>query len=407
MSHSFSHIQPYPGDPILSLMHDFQNDQRAEKVSLGIGLYFDEKGQIPVLESVRQAQRTLNSQEQACTYLPIEGMAIYRQLAQELAFGSTHSSVTDQCIASIQTLGGSGALKVGADFIKQWFPQARIWLSDPSWENHAAIFSGSGLNINYYPYYSATSADNLRFNDMLECISQIPRGDVLLLHASCHNPTGVDLSISQWQELAALIVQRGLFVFFDMAYQGFGEGINEDAKAIRLLTETGRAHGIAVLLAHSFSKNFSLYGERVGALHVACPDEKTANNVLGQLKATVRRNYSSPPIRGAHIVQQVLSQPDLRAFWQQELIQMRQRIRMMRVLLHQAVKAHGLNNFDFLLRQHGMFSYTGLSANQVQQLREEYAVYLIASGRMCLSGLTEHNIAHVAEALAHVVEKRK
>jgi len=402
MSNPFSHIEPYPGDPILSLMHDFQKDARPKKVSLGIGLYFDEDGKIPVLESVRQATRELDAKEQACGYLPIDGLAHYRQLAQNLAFSEQHPCVQDKSIATIQTLGGSGALKVGADFIKHYFPNASIWLSDPSWENHAAIFSGSGLKLNYYPYYSANSADNLCFAETLHTISTIPQGDVILLHASCHNPTGTDWSRTQWEELIALINQRGLIVFFDMAYQGFGEGIEDDAWSVRALSQASRNYGTAVFLAHSFSKNFSLYGERVGALHVVCPNETTANNVLGQLKATVRRNYSSPPVRGASLVQHVLGQDNLRQLWNKELMQMRQRIRDMRMQLHRALQARNIHHFDFLLKQHGMFSYTGLSKEHVHHLREEYGVYLINSGRMCISGLAKNNISYVADALAAV-----
>jgi len=407
MSNPFAHIEPYPGDPILSLMHDFQNDTRPKKVSLGIGLYFDEDGQIPLLESVRQAMGQLDAKTQACGYLPMDGLAHYRQLAQNLAFGAQHPGVKDNSIATIQTLGGSGALKVGADFIKHYFPNASIWLSNPSWENHAAIFSGSGFKINYYPYYSANSADNLCFADTLQTIATIPQGDVILLHASCHNPTGTDWSRAQWEELISLINQRELIVFFDMAYQGFGEGIDEDAWSVRTLSQNGRNKGTAVFLAHSFSKNFSLYGERVGALHVVCPNEATANNVLGQLKATVRRNYSSPPVRGASLVQQVLGQDNLRQLWEEELALMRQRIRDMRIQLHQALQARKINGFDFLLKQHGMFSYTGLSSQQVQRLREEYGVYLVNSGRMCISGLAKNNINYVADALAAVVAPTK
>jgi len=402
MSNPFAHIEPYPGDPILSLMHDFQNDTRPQKVSLGIGLYFDENGRIPVLESVRQAMCELDKKEQACGYLPIDGLAHYRQLAQNLAFGEKHPCVQSNSIATVQTLGGSGALKVGADFIKYYFPHASIWLSNPSWENHAAIFSGSGLNINYYPYYSENSADNLCFSDTLQTIATIPQGDVILLHASCHNPTGTDWSQAQWKELITLINQRRLIVFFDMAYQGFGEGIDEDAWSVRTLADLSRNNETAIFLAHSFSKNFSLYGERVGALHVVCPNETTASNVLGQLKATVRRNYSSPPVRGASLVQQVLGQDNLYQLWNEELSLMRQRIRDMRVQLHQALKARNINGFDFLLKQHGMFSYTGLTALQVKRLREEYGVYLINSGRMCISGLSKNNIDYVADALAAV-----
>jgi len=396
----FAHVPPYPGDPILSLMEAFQQDARADKVSLSIGLYFDEQGRLPVLDCVRQAAQALSQNAVPCGYLPIEGIAPYRQLVQDLVFGADHEAVRAQRIATIQSLGGSGALKVGADFIKRYFPDAEIWLSDPTWENHLAIFEGAGLRTHSYPYYDAATG-GLRFDAMMDTLRGIPSGSVVLLHASCHNPTGVDLSREQWQQLIPVIVERGLIPFVDMAYQGFGDGLDEDAWSVRALAEAGAQ----AFVANSFSKNFSLYGERVGGLSVVCNDATTAANVLGQLKATVRRNYSSPPTQGARLVQQVLQSPELSAQWAGELAEMRGRIKDMRARLHHALHERfgERRDFGFLLTQRGMFSYTGITEPQVHRLREEHGVYLIRSGRMCMSGLSRANVQHVADAIAHVL----
>lgn len=396
----FAHVPPYPGDPILSLMEAFQQDTRAAKVSLSIGLYFDEQGRLPVLDCVRQATQTLSQNVTPCGYLPIEGIAPYRQLVQNLVFGTDHEAVRSQRIATIQSLGGSGALKVGADFIKHYFPDAEIWLSDPTWENHLAIFEGAGLRTHSYPYYDAATG-GLRFDAMLDTLRSIPSGSVVLLHASCHNPTGVDLSREQWQQLIPVIVERGLIPFVDMAYQGFGDGLDEDAWSVRALAEAGAQ----AFVANSFSKNFSLYGERAGGLSVVCNDAATAANVLGQLKATVRRNYSSPPTQGARLVQQVLQSPELSAQWAGELAEMRGRIKNMRAQLHHALHERfgERRDFGFLLTQRGMFSYTGITEPQVQCLREEHGVYLIRSGRMCMSGLSQANVQYVADAITHVL----
>ena len=396
----FAHVPPYPGDPILSLMEAFQQDSRADKVSLSIGLYFDEQGRLPVLNCVRQAAQTLAQNITPCGYLPIEGIAPYRQLVQNLVFGANHEAVRAQRIATLQTLGGSGALRVGADFIKHYFPDTEIWLSDPTWENHLAIFEGAGLRTHSYPYYDAATG-GLRFDAMLDTLRSIPPGSVVLLHASCHNPTGVDLSRAQWQQLIPVIVERGLIPFVDMAYQGFGDGLDEDAWSVRALAEAGAQ----AFVANSFSKNFSLYGERAGGLSVVCNDATTAANVLGQLKATVRRNYSSPPTQGARLVQQVLQSPELSAQWAQELTEMRSRIKNMRAQLHYALHERfgERRDFGFLLTQRGMFSYTGITEPQVNRLREEHGVYLIRSGRMCMSGLSQANVHYVADAIAHVL----
>jgi len=400
----FTHVPAYPGDPILSLMETFQRDARPEKVSLSIGLYFDEAGRLPVLDSVRQAAQFLAANVEPCGYLPMEGLALYRQLVQNLVFGAGHEAVRAGRIATVQTPGGSGALKVGADFIKRYFPQAEVWISDPTWDNHLAIFEGAGFRTHGYPYYDA-STGTLCFDRMLETIHGLPSGSVVLLHASCHNPTGLDLSRRQWGALIPVMVERGLIPFVDMAYQGFGDGLDEDAWAVRALVDAGAQ----AFVANSFSKNFSLYGERVGSLSVVCTDPATADNVLGQLKATVRRNYSSPPAQGARLVQHVLQSPELAASWDADLAGMRARIKDMRARLHQALHAHfgERRDFGFLLSQRGMFSYTGLTEAQVDGLREQHGVYLVKSGRMCMSGLSRDNVQYVADAIITILEGDK
>ena len=396
----FAHVPPYPGDPILSLMEDFQRDARAQKVSLSIGLYFDAQGRLPVLDSVRQAAQIVADRGAPSGYLPIEGLADYRQLVQNLVFGAERQAVLDKRIATLQTPGGSGALKVGADFVHHYFPQAEVWVSDPTWENHVAIFQGAGLRTHTYPYYDPATG-GLRFDAMLETLRGLPSGSVVLLHASCHNPTGVDLSRAQWQALIPVILERGLIPFIDMAYQGFGDGVDEDAWSVRALADAGAQ----MLVANSFSKNFSLYGERVGGLSVVCADARTATDVLGQLKATVRRNYSSPPAHGAQLVQQVLQSPELTASWTADLARMRERIKDMRSQLHAALAEHfgERRDFGFLLTQRGMFSYTGISAQEVDRLRDEHGVYLVRTGRMCMSGLSQANVQYVAQAMAKVL----
>lgn len=397
----FGHIPPYPGDPILSLMEAFSRDQRTDKVSLSIGVYFDNAGRLPMLDSVRQAETALLQQLGPRPYLPMEGLESFRTAVQHLLFGAASEVVTSGRAATLQTLGGSGGLKVGADFLRRYFPAAEIWVSDPTWDNHRAIFEGAGLQVHTYPYYDPATG-GLLFDQMLATLHTLPRQSIVLLHASCHNPTGVDLSHDQWRTLIPVLKERELIPFIDIAYQGFGDGLDEDAFALRALAEAG----MQFFVANSFSKNFSLYGERCGGLSVVCADRRDAETVLGQLKATVRRNYSTPPTHGARIVASILQDPKLFAQWVQETGAMRQRIRAMRESLHAALneKFDGRRNFDYLLTQRGMFSYTGLSAAQVDRLREEHAVYLVGSGRLCLSGLTTGNVGHVADAIAAVLE---
>ncbi len=396
----FEHVEPYPGDPILSLNEDFQKDPRPHKVNLSIGIYFDAAGRIPVLDSVKRAEAMLLEAGGPKPYLPIEGAANFRREVQSLLFGADHEAVRAGRIATIQSVGSSGGLKVGADFIARWFPGSEVWVSDPTWDNHRAMFEGAGLKVHTYPYYDAASG-GLKFDAMLAALRTLPPQSIVLLHACCHNPTGVDLSAAQWDALIPVLRERRLLPYLDLAYQGFGDGIEADAHAVRALASAG----VPGFVANSFSKSMSVYGERCGALSVVCPDAREAEHVLGQLKATVRRNYSSPPIHGGQIVASVLGVPALRARWEEELAAMRERILSMRRALH-GVLAEQLpgRDFGYFLSQRGMFSYTGLSAVQVDALRERHAVYLVRSGRMCVAGLNPGNVQAVASAMADVLQ---
>ncbi|MHC6225405.1 amino acid aminotransferase [Pseudomonas sp. X10] len=395
----FKHVDAYAGDPILSLMETFKADPRADKVNLSIGLYYDAAGVVPQLAAVGEAERRLaDKPHEASLYLPMEGLASYRQAIQALLFGAGHPAVSEGRVATVQTVGGSGALKVGADFLKRYFPQAEVWVSDPTWDNHRAIFEGAGFKVHTYPYFD-TASRGLDFTGMLATLQGLAANSIVLLHPCCHNPTGVDLDQGQWQQVVEVVKARNLIPFLDIAYQGFGEGLVEDAYAIR---EMARA-GVPCLVSNSFSKIFSLYGERVGGLSVVCDDTDTAQSVLGQLKATVRRNYSSPPNFGAQLVAGVLGDDGLNAQWVAEVEQMRQRILDMRQGLVDAL-AELLpgQDFQFFLRQRGMFSYTGFSVEQVRRLRDEFGVYLIDSGRVCMAGLRPDNLQQVAKAFAAV-----
>jgi aromatic-amino-acid transaminase len=395
----FSHIEPFAGDPILSLNEDFQKDPRPHKINLSIGIYFDDAGRIPVLESVQRAEAQVVAAGGAKPYLPIEGAANFRTAVQALLFGAEHEAVKGGRIATIQSVGSSGGLKVGADFLARWFPGSGVWVSDPTWDNHRSMFEGAGIAVQTYPYYDAQTG-GVRFADMLAALRTLPAKSIVLLHACCHNPTGVDLTRAQWDELIPLLEQRQLIAYLDLAYQGFGDGIAEDAYAVRALA----AAGLSFFVANSFSKSMSVYGERCGALSVVCPDAAQAALVLGQLKFTVRRNYSSPPIHGGQIVARVLTDPALRALWEGELAAMRERILAMRRTLHGVISAKVPGrNFDYFLTQRGMFSYTGLSAAQVDRLREEFAVYLVRSGRICVAGLNTGNVEATAVAMAAVM----
>ena len=396
----FQRVDAYAGDPILSLMERFKEDPRSDKVNLSIGLYYNEDGIIPQLQAVADAEARLNAQPHgASLYLPMEGLNSYRHAIAPLLFGADHPVLKQNRVASIQTLGGSGALKVGADFLKRYFPQSRVWVSDPTWENHIAIFEGAGFEVSTYPWFD-DETNGVRFEAFLAKLQTLPERDIVLLHPCCHNPTGADLSNAQWDEVVKVLKARNLIPFLDIAYQGFGAGMEDDAYAIRAIASAG----LPMLVSNSFSKIFSLYGERVGGLSIVCDDAETAGRVLGQLKATVRRNYSSPPNFGAQVVAAVLNDPALKASWLAEVEAMRTRILAMRQTLVDALKeAVPGKNFDYLLKQRGMFSYTGLSAAQVDRLREEFGVYLIASGRMCVAGLNSRNVQRVAQAFAAVM----
>ena len=395
----FEHVEPFAGDPILALVEVFNADPRPHKVNLSIGIYFDEQGRIPVLRSVQLAEARVVAAGGPKPYLPIEGAANYRAAVQRLLFGADHEVLRSQRVATIQSVGSSGGLKVGADFIKRWFPHSEVWVSDPTWDNHRSMFEGAGIKVHSYPYYDAQGG-GVRFAAMLDALERAPERSIVLLHACCHNPTGVDLSRAQWDELIPLLQQRGLIAYLDLAYQGFGDGIEQDAYAVRALA----AAGASFFIANSFSKSMSVYGERCGALSVVCADVQQADNVLGQLKFTVRRNYSSPPIHGGQIVAQVLADADLRPMWEAELAAMRERILAMRQTLHRVISAKVPGrDFGYFLTQRGMFSYTGLSAAQVDRLRDEYAVYLVRSGRICLAGLNDGNVERAAQAMAEVM----
>ena len=396
----FQKVDAYAGDPILSLMERFKEDPRSDKVNLSIGLFYDENGIVPQLKSVAEAEARLNAQPHgASLYLPMEGLNSYRHTVAPLLFGADHPVLQQKRVATIQTLGGSGALKVGADFLKRYFPDSGVWVSDPTWENHIAIFEGAGFKVGTYPWFDSET-NGVRYDALLETLNTLPARSIVLLHPCCHNPTGADLTNEQWDGVVEVLKARDLIPFLDIAYQGFGAGMEEDAYAIRAIADAG----LPALVSNSFSKIFSLYGERVGGLSIICEDNETALRVLGQLKATVRRNYSSPPNFGAQIVAAVLGDAELKAMWLAEVEGMRTRILDMRQALVNVLKEEMPNgNFDYLLKQRGMFSYTGLSAAQVDRLRDEFGVYLIASGRMCAAGLNSRNVQRVAKAFAAVM----
>lgn len=393
----FEKVEPYAGDPILSLVAEFINDNRENKTNLSIGYYYDENSVVPQLECVKTARDYIYHHNQdAQLYLPMSGLPSYCQAIGSLLFGEQHPAYKDKRIATIQTLGGSGALKVGADFLFRYFPHSQVWVSDPTWDNHIAIFSGAGFKVNQYPYFDEQTC-GIKFDAMLETLNQLPAKSIILLHPCCHNPTGADLTHAQWDKVIEVLKERDLIPFMDIAYQGFGESIDDDAYAIRKAADAG----LCGLISNSFSKTFSLYGERVGGLSVLCDNNNIANRVLGQLQATVRRNYSSPSAYGAHLVSYILNNPTLKSQWFKEVDAMKNRIVTMRTTLVDLLKTAMPNrNFDYLVKQRGMFSYTGFTKEQVTQLKDNFAVYLVGSGRMCVAGLNHHNIDRVAEAFA-------
>lgn len=398
----FEHVTPYPGDPILSLFQTFQKDPQPRKVNLSIGLYYDENGKIPVLSSVRTAAARVSAAGAPHTYLPMEGTAPFREAVQRLVFGEDCAAVRDRRVATIQTLGGSGALRLGAEFIKRYFPDSAIWLSDPTWDNHRVLFVGAGLDVHTYPYYDPAT-NGVRFDAMLATLDTLPARSVVLLQPCCHNPTGIDLTREQWQAVIARLTERRLIPFVDMAYQGFGDTFADDAWPIRALCDAG----LAFLVSNSFSKNFSLYGERCGGLSFVCAGEREAASVLSQMQAGVRRMYSSPPLHGTQLISTVLNDAALAAQWDAEVAGMRTRIKRMRAALRERLEAALPDMpFDYLTTQRGMFSYTGMLADEVDALRERYSVYLLRSGRLCVAGLNDANLELVAHALGTVMKAR-
>ena len=395
----FEHVKPYAGDPIFALVDAYNADPRPAKVNLSIGIYFDEQGRLPVLPSVQLAEARILAAAGPKPYLPMEGDAACRAEVAKLLLGSGHPAIAAGRVATIQTVGSSGGLKVGADFLKTWLPDAAVWVSDPTWDNHRSMFEGSGFQVHNYPYFDAASG-GLRFDAMLDTLRGLPKRSIVLLHACCHNPTGVDLSAAQWDALIPVLRDRELLPYLDLAYQGFGDGITEDAYSVRALADAG----LTFFVANSFSKSMSVYGERCGALSAVCASAAEAELVMGQLRFTVRRIYSSPGIHAAKIVAHVLGDADLRPMWEAELASMRERILAMRRALHSRLAAllPG-RDVGYLLSQRGMFSYTGLSAAQVDALREQHAVYLIRSGRVCIAGLNSANVGRTAEAIAAVL----
>lgn len=394
----FSHFLAYPGDPILSMQPLFAADPRPGKVNLGIGLYTDGRGQLPRLASVAAAQARLAQKQAPAAYLPMAGDPHYYDLVQSLLFGADHPQRLAGSIATIQSIGGSGALKVGAQVLKRNFPDAQVWISDPSWDNHRAIFASSGFIVRRYPYVDAGS-QQLAFAAMADCLQALPPCAIVVLHPCCHNPTGIDLDAGQWQEIIAIVRDRHLIPFFDFAYQGFAAGIDEDCQAIRSMA----AAGVSCVVAHSFSKNFALYGERCGALSFVCANRDEAERALGQMELAVRSLYSSPPRYGSQIVATILDDPLLRADWQADVAAMRQRLGAMRQALVSVLQqARPELDHRHLLNQRGLFSLTGLNAAAVDTLRERFAVYLVDSGRLCLAGLNADNVHRVAAALAAV-----
>lgn len=395
----FEHLQAYGGDPIFRLNEAFHADPRDRKVNLTIGLYYDDQGRLPLLDVARRAEEQWAAKGQPRGYLPIEGLASYRSAVQKLVFGADSKVLQEGRVATIQTLGGSGALKVGGDFLHEAYPNSEMWISDPAWDNHHSIFRGSGIPTHTYRYYDPATR-GLDFTGLMEDISVLPEHSIVLLHPCCHNPTGADLSDEQWLQLIPVLQQRRLIPFLDMAYQGFGRSLDEDAFAVRAMVDAG----LTFLLANSFSKNFSYYSERCGGLSVVCQSADEADRVLGQLKAVVRRIYSNPPSHGGQAIATILSDESLLAEWTADVETMRQRIAAMRKRVHDRLKELAPQyDSSYFVKQQGMFCYTGLTKEQIQKLRDDFGVYVLESGRISVPGLNQSNVDYFAESLAAVV----
>jgi aromatic-amino-acid transaminase len=395
----FSAVEMAPRDPILGLNEQFNADTNLHKVNLGVGVYYDDNGKLPLLECVQAAEKQMMEAPKARGYLPIDGIAAYDQAVKNLVFGADSEPVKSGRVATIQALGGTGGLKVGADFLKKIDPNAKVLISDPSWENHRALFSQAGFTVEAYPYYNAAKR-GIDFDGMLTALNVAPEGTIIVLHACCHNPTGYDITPEQWDQVITAIKARKLVPFLDMAYQGFGYGISEDGAVIGKFV----AAGLSFFVATSFSKSFSLYGERVGGLSVLCQDKEEAGRILSQLKIMIRTNYSNPPTHGAQVVATVLNTPELRTLWEKELGDMRLRIKQMRLALVEKLKAAGVKqDMSFIVQQIGMFSYSGMSKEQMVRLRNEFGVYGVDSGRICVAALNSKNIDYVCESIAKVI----
>jgi len=395
----FDAVELAPRDPIFGLTEAYVADSRPGKVNLGVGVYCDDNGRIPLLRAVREAERARVEAGVPRGYLPIEGLAAYDAAVQKLLFGASSPLIAAGRLVTAQALGGTGALKIGADFLKRVDPQAQVLISDPSWENHRGLFEGAGFKVSTYPYYDPQT-HGVNFGAMCAALSAAPAGTIVALHACCHNPTGVDLSIDQWREVAQICKAQAHVPMLDIAYQGFAEGVDADAAAVRLFAD----QGLSFFVASSFSKSFSLYGERVGALTIVTGSSEESARVLSQLKRVIRTNYSNPPTHGGSIVAAVLADPKLRALWEEELAEMRNRIKSVRKALVEGLKARGVErDFSFVLRQNGMFSYSGLNPAQVDRLRNEFGIYAVSSGRICVAALNSKNIDYVCDALATVL----
>jgi aromatic-amino-acid transaminase len=395
----FSAVEMAPRDPILGLNEAFNADTRTNKVNLGVGVYCNEEGRIPLLRAVVEAETIRVAQHASRGYLPIDGIAAYDQAVQKLLFGNDSPLIAAGRVITTQAVGGTGALKIGADFLKQLLPNAVVAISDPSWENHRALFETAGFPVQNYRYYDAATHDVNR-TGLLEDLNALPSGSIVVLHACCHNPTGVDLSPADWKNVLEVVKAKGHVPFLDMAYQGFGDGIDEDAAAVRLFADSG----LTFFVSSSFSKSFSLYGERVGALSIVSESKEESARVLSQVKRVIRTNYSNPPTHGASIVAAVLNSPELRAKWEEELAEMRLRIRGMRTqMVDLLAKNAPQRDFSFVGRQRGMFSYSGLTVEQVTRLRNEFGIYALDTGRICVAALNQSNIDVVTKAIVAVI----
>ena len=395
----FTAVEMAPRDPILGLNEQFAADSNPNKVNLGVGVYFDDNGKLPLLQCVQEAEKTLMAHPTARGYLPIDGIAAYDAAVKTLVFGAQSEPVVSGRVATVQGIGGTGGLKIGADFLKKLSPNSKVLISDPSWENHRALFTQAGFTVDAYRYYNAAQR-GIDFEGMLADIAAAPAGTIVLLHACCHNPTGYDISPAQWDEVISTIAAKQLTPLLDMAYQGFGYGIQEDGAVIGKFVQAG----LTFFVSTSFSKSFSLYGERVGALSVLCASKEEVDRVLSQLKIVIRTNYSNPPTHGGAVVAAVLNNPELRALWERELGEMRVRIKAMRQKLVEGLKAAGVKqDMSFITQQIGMFSYSGLSKDQMVRLRSEFGVYGTDTGRMCVAALNSKNIDYVCQCIAKVI----